>query len=165
MTLTAPTPTEAVPDIPLTARTRRRLLDVLLALRDERDALLARHARDSRALDLEPGAPAPVVTLLERRIAQLEDALARAVVVGEIHRASGVALLGSHVEVRWEDGGCERYEIATPADVGRSSGSAKVSCDSPLGRALIGRGAGERAAVDAPAGQVHLTIERVDPPW
>ena len=164
MTMTAPTLTDQTADIPLTAATRRRLLDVLLALKDERTALLATHARDSRNLDLDLDTPSPVVTLLERRIGQLEDALARAVVVDDADQMGGVVLLGSFVEVRWDDGDRELYQIATTADVGRSSGSAKVSCDSPLGRALMGRRAGDRAAVAAPAGEVSLTIERVEPP-
>ena len=156
---TAPQTAEA-PEIYVTYERRRRLLDELFALRAECSNRLAEHTRANRAADLDLDNPAPEVLLAERRLAQLEEVLERGVVVDETDRDAAGAALCSHVTIRWDDGAEERYAIVTPAELGRGSG--QISCDSPLGRALLGRRAGERISAAAPAGPIHLTLARVE---
>jgi transcription elongation GreA/GreB family factor len=79
--------------------------------------------------------------MLERRITILRDRLDRAVVVEE---AAGDAVgVGSKVELEDEDG--KRMEIQISSVGG-------VSPESPLGRALLGRKAGDVVDVEAPRG-------------
>jgi transcription elongation factor GreA len=161
MTLTAPQTAQA-PEIFVTYERRRRLLDELVALRAECASRLDAHSHASRAVGLNVDGPAPDVMLAERRIAQLEDILARCVPVERGALDEAITALGSWVTVRWDDGVEERYAIVTPTELRRRS--AQISCDSPLGRALLGRRVGERVTADAPAGRLHVTLTRVDGP-
>jgi transcription elongation factor GreA len=78
--------------------------------------------------------------LLERRIRLLRGRLARAVVVDEA-TGSGTVAIGSTVEIEDEHGDKLRVQISSVGG---------VSPDSPLGRALLGRRAGDEVDVEAP---------------
>jgi transcription elongation factor GreA len=78
--------------------------------------------------------------LLERRIRLLRGRLDRAVVVDEA-TGSGTVAIGSTVEIEDEHGDKLRVQISSVGG---------VSPDSPLGRALLGRRAGDEVDVEAP---------------
>ena len=90
--------------------------------------------------------------LLERRIAMLRDRLDRAVVVEEPTAASETIAVGSRVELEDEHG--ERMEIEISSVGG-------VSPDSPAGRALLGRKAGDEVKIDAPTGSWRARVVSV----
>ena len=146
--------------IPLTERSRQRLLQELDALRVQRAARLTFRAKQKGEDEVASDVPAADLALIERRIGQIEASLARSVIVAEGALDGETVLLGSRVVVRWDDGTEERYEIVTPGEIERGAG--RVSCDAPLGRALLGKRAGDRVSVVAPAGVDHLTLQRVD---
>ena len=81
--------------------------------------------------------------LLERRIRLLRDRLDRAVLVDEAAAASDTIGIGSTVELEDEHGDKLRVQISSVGG---------VSPDSPLGRALLGRKAGDEVDVEAPRG-------------
>src|SRR5436189_2234379 len=82
--------------------------------------------------------------LLEARIRVLRHRLQHATIVDEKEAAaSGVVTVGSHVELKRDDGGRLEIEI---------TGVGGVSPDSPVGRALLGKAAGDEIEVDAPRG-------------
>ena len=81
--------------------------------------------------------------LLERRIRLLRDRLDRAVLVDEAAAASDTVGIGSSVEIEDEHGDKLRVQISSVGG---------VSPDSPLGRALLGRRAGDEVDVEAPRG-------------
>ena len=84
--------------------------------------------------------------LLERQITILEQKLASAVVVDpSMVIQSGVAGTGSRVEFRDDDG------ETTTVTISNAGGASAVSPHSPLGKALIGAGAGDRVTVQAPS--------------
>ena len=88
--------------------------------------------------------------LLESRIRRLRSRLGSAVVVDESEAAaSGVVGIGSKVELEDENG--EKLEIEISSVGG-------VSPESPLGRALIGREAGDEVDVEAPRGAWRARI-------
>jgi len=88
--------------------------------------------------------------LLERRITILRSRLQNSEVIDEAAAAaSGVATVGSVVELRRDDGETMTVEL--------SSGGG-VSPVSPVGRAVIGRGEGEEVEVEAPRGTWKATI-------
>jgi transcription elongation factor GreA len=91
--------------------------------------------------------------LLERRIRMLRDRLHRAVVVDEGAIATGTVGVGSVVEIEDEHGERMRVEISSVDG---------VSPDSPVGRALLGRKAGEEVTVDAPRGAWRARIVSVN---
>ncbi|MDY7099798.1 MAG: GreA/GreB family elongation factor [Actinomycetota bacterium] len=66
---------------------------------------------------------------------------------------------GSLVTVRFDgDPDTETYHLVAAGD---QLGSDTVSVDSPLGHALVGATAGEVVGVDAPAGQLEVTVVSV----
>jgi transcription elongation factor GreA len=93
---------------------------------------------------------------LETKIARLREKIAAAVVVEESPASEGVVGFGSTVVVR-EDGGAERtWRIVSSHDANPAEG--RLSADSPVAVALLGRGAGEQASVSLPRGKRTLTV-------
>ena len=82
--------------------------------------------------------------LLEARIRTLRSRLDNAEVVDESTIAAGEIGVGSLVEIEDDEG--ERMEVV----ISSVSGPGSISPDSPLGRALFGRSAGESVEVEAP---------------
>ncbi len=70
----------------------------------------------------------------------------------------GVVEAGSRVLVR-DDEGERELLVVEPADADARSG--RISTESPLGRALLGRAAGDRVVVRAPAGGRAVSIVQV----
>jgi len=88
--------------------------------------------------------------LLERRITILRSRLQNSEVIDEAAAAaSGVATVGSVVELRRDDGETMTVELSSVGG---------VSPESPVGRAVIGRGEGEEVEVEAPRGTWKATI-------
>jgi transcription elongation factor GreA len=98
---------------------------------------------------------------LERRIAWLETQLALARPV-DAEAADGRAAIGTRVLVRDLDGGDELVLDlvgAIEADAARG----RFSIVSPVGRAVLGKRAGDLVDVDAPGGRRRLEIVTVEP--
>jgi transcription elongation factor GreA len=84
--------------------------------------------------------------LLERQITILEHKLANAVVIDRATMANGgLAGTGSRVEILDEQGETTTVTISNAGGVGA------VSPHSPLGKALIGAGVGDKVTVQAPS--------------
>ena len=92
----------------------------------------------------------------EMRVAELEDMLLRAVVVGKSDNMSVVSL-GSTVIVRRESDGNE-MKIALTGSGESDFAASKISYESPLGRALLGRKKSERVTVVTPKGEAKYKI-------
>jgi transcription elongation factor GreA len=98
---------------------------------------------------------------VEGRIKELEILLATARVIDEgAHQSSGAVQVGSTVTIQEESLEPEVYTIVGAAEANPVHG--KISNESPLGRALLNRKAGERVQVDAPQGSFAVTIVKVD---
>ena len=98
---------------------------------------------------------------LETRIARLREKIADAVVVEEDDvRAGGVVGLGSTVVVRDQDGGEQTWRIVSSHDAAPREG--RLSVESPIATALLGRAPGEQTSVTLPRGTRTLTVLSVD---
>lgn len=97
---------------------------------------------------------------IEGRILQLEQLLANAVVIDEKTVDHDVVRVGSHLVVRYEDGEEARFTIVGSAEAKPAEG--RISNESPVGRALLGRRAGDAVEALAPSGPVRLTIVRIE---
>lgn len=93
--------------------------------------------------------------VVETRIAEIEDILMNAEEIkakkgGKIH-------LGSHVVL--ENGSVKEYTVVGPVEADPING--KISDESPLGVALMGKGEGEAVTITTPKGAVTYTIKSV----
>ncbi len=96
---------------------------------------------------------------LETKIAKLRERISTAEVVKETEAPDGAVGFGSTVVVRDEAGVERGWRIVSSHDASPSEG--RLSADSPVARALLGRRAGERASVVLPKGESLLTIVSV----
>jgi len=99
---------------------------------------------------------------LEGRIMTLERILRTAKIIEENGPADRVGL-GSHVTVvEIEDGrrsSPETYRIVGSTEAYPAEG--RISNESPLGEALIGRSVGEKVAVSTPGGEIYFEITSI----
>ncbi len=94
------------------------------------------------------------------RIAEVENILAHAVIIDESELEVDVVGLGSSVELEdMEFGDVDRYEIVGSQEANPALG--RISDDSPIGRAIIGKRAGETVSVEAPSGLLKFKIVSV----
>lgn len=97
---------------------------------------------------------------LSRRIDELRNLLTFAVPVDDTARKPDVVGIGSRVTVAWENDGEEAYTIVGPAEIDRKLGH--ISYESPIGRLLVGRGAGEQLTLVVPDNVLNLRIIEVE---
>ena len=82
------------------------------------------------------------------------------VVVEEEQKGSG-AQFGSQVKLRDEDSGKElSYRLVGATEASLADG--KLSVESPVAQAIIGKSAGEKVAVPTPRGDRHYTLISID---
>ena len=94
---------------------------------------------------------------LYSRIAELENILANHVVIEEHETDPNSVRLGSTVKVldlEFEEE--ESYQVVGSQEADPMNG--RISEDSPFGKALLGRAAGEEVQVEAPAGVLRYRI-------
>jgi len=95
---------------------------------------------------------------VEGRILTLERMIQNAVIIEE-HTGSGRVELGSVVAVLTAEGHEEQYTIVGSAEARPKDG--RISNESPVGRALLGKTVGDEVQVQVPAGILRLTITAV----
>jgi transcription elongation factor GreA len=97
--------------------------------------------------------------LLEGRIRELKHILSRAELIDEEHRGGDVRV-GSVVSVRFEeDDSEETWTIVGSAEASPRQG--RISNESPIGAALLGKRARNKVTVQTPSGVMRLTITKV----
>jgi transcription elongation factor GreA len=97
------------------------------------------------------------VGLLDGRIYELQEMIGRAEIIRESH--SSVAGPGSTIEVVEGDGSPETYHLVGAVESDPSAG--RISVDSPVGRALVGKKKGDKVTISVPQGSLTLTIKAV----
>jgi transcription elongation GreA/GreB family factor len=107
----------------------------------------------------EPDAPTFVANgelhLLTQRLAKLRAAIANSHVV----QPDGRVVVGTRITVS-DAHGLEAYELVAPGQADARAG--RISSDSPLGAALLGRRADDAVDVATLAGTHRVTIVRVE---
>lgn len=96
---------------------------------------------------------------LEGRINYLEALLRSAVVVPDSDKKQSVVRVGSVVTVQEEGFDPETYTIVGAAEADPKVG--KISNESPVGGALIGRKAKDKVRVKTPAGETVFVIKSI----
>lgn len=92
---------------------------------------------------------------LETRIAELEDILKNADIIKPTK--SSTIKVGSTVHL--ENGKKVSYQVVGPVEADPLEG--KISNESPIGAALIGKKVGEKVTITTPKGQVVYSIEAI----
>ncbi len=94
---------------------------------------------------------------LYSRIVELENIIAHAVVISDGEQSSDTIGLGNRVTVLDLAGNFEEeYQIVGSQEADPMNG--RISEESPFGKALLGKRAGDEVLVDAPVGILHFRI-------
>ncbi len=98
--------------------------------------------------------------MVEGRIMELEDLLRRSVLIDEASaHASGYVVVGSGVQVE-QNGKTVHYQIVGAPEADPRQG--RISNESPVGAALLGRSSGETVDVHVPSGMLKIRIVTID---
>ena len=138
------------------------LKNELKKLKDEkRPALIKRVAKAREFGDLSENSEyhdaREELSYTEGRVQELEAVLAKAVVFDNSNGNDQVALGNVvHVDV---NGKTQEYTIVGEWEANPTK--KKISHQSPLGKALIGKKVGDQVEVDAPAGKIRYLIQKI----
>jgi transcription elongation factor GreA len=97
---------------------------------------------------------------VEATIADLEDRLSRALVIDPTTLSGDKVVFGATVTLTDEDDKTIRYQLVGQTEADARVG--RISYNSPLGRALIGRTVGEEVEVSTPSGDRYYQIEAIE---
>ncbi len=97
---------------------------------------------------------------IEATIADIEDQLSRAMVVDPSTLSGNKVVFGATVTLVDEDGKTVKYQLVGQWEADAKDG--KISYNSPLGRALIGREVGDDVEVSTPSGDRYYSIKKVE---
>jgi len=96
---------------------------------------------------------------VEGRILTLENIIQNSVIIEEAHDHQRVSL-GSTVTIVNHKGDRDHYTIVGSAEADPKEG--RISNESPVGVALLGKGVGDEVQVNAPAGMLRWTILEIN---
>lgn len=156
---------EAQEPIPLTREGYSELEAELAALRDERLKVIDEMRKAAADKDFRENAPLHAARErrghVEGRIMELEAALKAAVIMDETQKAGLKVNIGDSIVLCEENSEKEvRYTLVSPREV--DVAKSKISNASPMGRAILGREAGETVEIQAPVGRLHYRIIRIE---
>jgi transcription elongation factor GreA len=97
---------------------------------------------------------------VEATIAELEDRLSRAMVIDPTTLSGNKVVFGATVTLIDEDKKKVRYQLVGQTEADARVG--RISYNSPLGRALIGRQVGEDVEVSTPSGDRYYEIAKIE---
>ena len=97
---------------------------------------------------------------VEAQIADMEDQLSRALVIDPTTLSGEKVVFGATVTLLDEDEKKVRYQLVGQVEANATEG--RISYNSPLGRALIGRMKGDEVEVTTPAGERYYEIAQVE---
>ena len=97
---------------------------------------------------------------IEATIADLEDRVTRALVIDPTTLSGDKVVFGATVHLLDEDDKPIVYQIVGQMEADAKKG--RISYNSPLGRALIGRKVGDDVEVSVPSGDRYYSVDKVE---
>jgi transcription elongation factor GreA len=97
---------------------------------------------------------------VEAMISDIEDRLSRAVVIDPTTLSGDKIVFGATVTLLDEDEKPVKYQIVGQTEADAKSG--RISYNSPLGRALIGRKVDEDVEVTVPSGDKYYQVSKIE---
>ncbi len=151
--------------VPMLAEGHRKLSDQLRQLKNvERpeivEAIEAARAHGDLSENAEYHAAKERQGQIEATIADIEDQLSRAIVIDPTTLSGKKVVFGATVTLIDEDDKKVRYQLVGQVEANARDG--RISYNSPLGRALIGREVGDEVEVSTPSGDRYYEIEKVE---
>ncbi len=151
---------------PMTQQGRQRLLDDLKRLKSVERPKIVREIEEARehgdiSENAEFHAAKEKQALVAAQISDIEDTIARAVVI-DISKLSGYKIVfGATVTLADVDSGDEVvYQIVGDHEAEPKNG--KISVSSPIARSIIGKNIGDEVQVQIPTGTRNFEILDVD---
>lgn len=97
---------------------------------------------------------------VEGRALEIEDILRRSRIIDESGaHAAGRIVIGSGVQLDW-DGAKRHYQIVGAPEADAANG--KISNESPVGSALLGKSVGDSIDINAPKGVIKVKVLKID---
>ena len=150
--------------VPMLEEGHRKLDDELRRLRLERpdivQAIEEARAHGDLSENAEYHAAKERQGQIEATIADLEDKLSRALVIDPKTLSGDKVVFGATVTLIDEDNKKVRYQLVGQTEADANVG--RISYNSPLGRALIGRTVGEEVEVSTPSGDRYYEIKKLE---
>ncbi|KQN94498.1 transcription elongation factor GreA [Sphingomonas sp. Leaf231] len=97
---------------------------------------------------------------VEASIADIEDKLSRAQIIDPRDLSGDKIVFGATVTLQDEDEKPVRYQIVGQTEADAKTG--RISYNSPLGRALIGRSVDDEIEVSVPAGERYYLVSKIE---
>ncbi len=153
----------SVEKLPMLAEGYERLIAELKALREERpkivDAIEEARAHGDLSENAEYHAAKERQGQVEASIADLEDKVSRAQIVDPTTLSGDKVIFGATVTLLDDDDKPVTYQIVGPYEADAKVG--RISYNSPLGRALIGRRVDDEIEVTVPSGDRFYVVEKI----
>lgn len=154
----------SVEKLPMLAEGYERLVAELKALREERpkivDAIEEARAHGDLSENAEYHAAKERQGQVEASIADLEDKVSRAQIIDPAGLSGDKIIFGATVTLLDDDERPVKYQIVGPYEADAKVG--RISYNSPLGKALIGRRVEDEIEVSVPAGDRFYVVEKIE---
>ena len=154
----------SIEKMPMLIEGQRMLQDDLKRLKAERpeviDSIEEARAHGDLSENAEYHAAKERQGQIEAMIGDIEDRLSRAMVIDPKSLSGDKVVFGATVTLRDEDGKPVKYQLVgqTEADAKRG----RISYNSPLGRALIGRKVEDEVEVTVPSGDRYYQVAKIE---
>jgi transcription elongation factor GreA len=151
--------------VPMLAEGHRHLNDELRRLKIEERPAIIEAIEEARAHgDLSENAEYHAAKErqghVEATIADLEDRLSRAMVIDPTTLSGDKIVFGATVTLLDEDAKKVKYQLVGQTEADARVG--RISYNSPLGRALIGREKGDEVEVTTPSGDKYYEVAKIE---
>jgi transcription elongation factor GreA len=151
--------------VPMLAEGHRKLSDQVRQLKTVERPEIVQAIEDARAHgDLSENAEYHAAKerqgQVEAMIADIDDQLSRAMVIDPTTLSGDKVVFGATVTLLDEDQKKVRYQLVGQVEADAKDG--RISYNSPLGRALIGRHVGEEVEVSTPSGDRYYEIKKIE---
>ena len=150
--------------VPMLAEGYQQLTEDMKRLKLERpeviDAIEVARAHGDLSENAEYHAAKERQGQIEASIADLEDRLSRAMVIDPSTLSGDKVVFGATVTLIDEDDKKVKYQLVGQTEADARVG--RISYNSPLGRALIGRQKGEEVEVTTPSGEKYYKVAKLE---
>lgn len=150
--------------VPMLAEGYERLTADLKVLREERprivEAIEEARAHGDLSENAEYHAAKERQGQVEAQIAELEDKVSRAQIIDPTTLSGDKIIFGATVTLLDENDKPVRYQIVGQTEADANKG--RISYNSPLARALIGKQVGDEIEVTVPAGEKFYLVDKIE---